>query len=35
MEKKEIIDEFELSSDVRFIKDEHWNIGHGWSDELI
>ena len=33
--KNEIIQEFELPKDVIFIKDEHWNIGHGWSDELI
>lgn len=33
--KKEIIYEFELPSDVEFRKDRHWNLGNGWSDELI
>ena len=33
--KSDIIYEFELADDVQFVKDEHWNIGHGWSDELI
>lgn len=27
--------EFDLPKDTEFRKDEHWNIGHGWSDELI
>ena len=33
--KEEIIYEFELPEYTTFVKDEHWNIGHGWSDELI
>ena len=33
--KEQIIYEFSLPKDVNFIKDEHWNIGHGWSDEMI
>ena len=32
-----ICDEFDLPEDVRFVIDEHWNLGHGWSerDNLI
>lgn len=34
--KDDIIYEFELPKDnVQFVIDEHWNIGYGWSDELI
>ena len=33
--KEEIIYEFQLPDDVEFIKDEHWNIGKGFSDEFI
>lgn len=33
--KADIIYEFELPSDVEFRKDHHWNLGNGWSDELI
>lgn len=29
-----IIDEFNLPSDVEFVKDIHWDLGHGWSDEF-
>ena len=29
-----IIDEFQLPNNVEFIQDEHWDIGHGWSDEF-
>lgn len=28
-----IIDEFNLPDDVEFKVDEHWNIGHGWSED--
>lgn len=27
-----IIDEFDLTDDVEFRIDEHWEIGHGWSE---
>ena len=30
-----IIDEFELPTDAEFVKDIHWNIGRGWSDEYF
>ena len=33
--KDEIIEEFELPENTKFIKDTHWNIGHGWSEERI
>lgn len=33
--KEDIIYEFELPENVEFVKDKHWDIGHGWSDELI
>lgn len=33
--KQDIIDEFELPNDTQFVKDEHWNIGHGWSEEIF
>lgn len=30
-----VIDEFQLPADnTEFVKDVHWNIGHGWSDEF-
>lgn len=29
-----ILDEFNLPSNTKFIKDVHWDIGHGWSDEF-
>lgn len=32
--KNLIIDEFQLPNDVEFIQDEHWDLGHGWSDEF-
>lgn len=33
--KDEIIDIFQLPKDnTEFIKDTHWDIGHGWSEEL-
>ena len=33
--KEQIIDEFSLPEDkTEFVKDSHWNIGHGWSDEF-
>ena len=31
---KEIIDVFNLPENTEVIKDEHWNIGHGWSQEF-
>ena len=34
--KSIIIEEFELPiENTEFIKDIHWEIGHGWSEELI
>jgi peptidoglycan/xylan/chitin deacetylase (PgdA/CDA1 family) len=27
-----IIDEFDLPDDTEFVKDTHWEIGHGWSE---
>lgn len=32
--KQFIIDEFDLPDNVIFYQDEHWDIGHGWSDEF-
>lgn len=32
--KKEILDVFQLPSNSEFIIDEHWDIGHGWSQEF-
>ena len=32
--KSLIIDEFQLPSNVEFVKDPHWDIGHRWSDEF-
>ena len=33
--KELIIDEFQLPKDnTKFVKDSHWDIGHGWSDEF-
>lgn len=32
--KQYILDEFELPENTKFIKDIHWDIGHGWSDEF-
>lgn len=29
-----ILEEFSLPADTEFIKDVHWDIGHGWSDEF-
>lgn len=34
--KEEIMFEFELPNDnTTFVKDEHWDIGHGWSTDFI
>ena len=33
--KSEILFEFNLPKTTHFVKDIHWNIGHGWSDELV
>ena len=34
--KSDIIYEFELpKNNTRFVYDEHWDIGHGWSDEIM
>lgn len=34
--KDAVIDEFDLpENNTEFIIDEHWDIGHGWSDELF
>lgn len=30
-----ILAEFNLPSDTKFKQDEHWNIGHGWSDKFM
>ncbi|MBR3945700.1 MAG: hypothetical protein IKJ56_01205 [Bacteroidales bacterium] len=28
-------DEFNLPSDFEFVVDEHWDLGHGWSEEFF
>lgn len=33
--KDEILFEFQLPEDTEFVKDEHWNIGRGFSDEFL
>ena len=33
--KEMIIDEFDLPQNTEFIKDIHWDIGHGWSEEYL
>lgn len=33
--KEQVVYEFNLPENTNFVKDEHWNIGHGWSDEII
>lgn len=33
--KKEIIWEFQLPANTEFIKDSHWDLGHGFSDEFL
>lgn len=30
-----IIDEFDLPENTEFIKDTHWDIGHGWSEDYL
>lgn len=30
-----IEDEFNLPIDFEFVEDYHWDLGHGWSEELI
>lgn len=32
--KDEIIYEFQLPADTKFVQDEHWDLGHGWSNEF-
>ena len=32
--KQQILSEFNLPNDTQFVKDIHWDIGHGWSDEF-
>ena len=33
--KGQIIDEFDLPRDnTEFVKDSHWDLGHGWSEEF-
>lgn len=27
-----ICDEFDIPEDFQFVMDEHWNLGHGWSE---
>ena len=33
--KDEIMFEFQLPEDTEFVKDPHWNIGRGFSDEFL
>ena len=33
--KRDIIFEFQLPEDVKFERDYHWDIGHGWSNEFF
>lgn len=33
--RDEILYEFQLPESTQFIKKEHWDIGHGWSQELL
>lgn len=28
-----LIDEFDLPKDFKFIYNNHWDIGHGWSEK--
>ena len=30
-----IEDEFNLPVDFEFVVDYHWDLGHGWSEELL
>ena len=30
-----IEDEFNLPIDFEFVEDYHWDLGHGWSEELL
>lgn len=32
--KQLVIDEFDLPDNTVFYYDEHWDLGHGWSDEF-
>lgn len=32
--KEEILDVFQLPKSTKFVIDEHWDIGHGWSEEI-
>ena len=34
-EDDEVIYEFQLPEDTEFVKDNHWNIGRGFSDEFL
>ena len=31
--KTEILYEFQLPNDTKFVIDSHWDLGHGWSDK--
>ena len=33
--KKFVIDEFQLPKNTEFIIDQHWDLGHGWSDKEL
>ncbi len=33
--KDMILDEFQLPPDTVFLQDIHWELGHGWSNELL
>lgn len=33
--KTMILDEFNLPEDTEFMIDEHWDLGHGWSDKFM
>lgn len=32
--KQQIVDEFEIPQDSKFVVDQHWDIGHSWTDEI-
>ena len=33
--KEKILKRFKLPIDTEFVIDSHWDLGHGWSDELM
>lgn len=33
--KRLVTDEFQLPENTEFIIDQHWDLGHGWSDKEL